>query len=121
MNILASIKITTLLLTFAIISVVNTGFAAPLSIASEASVALEVSTENNYVALTWNIDENIEGQVFVQRAGMDMQFETISQSEEVKNGQFKDKQPKSGMSFYRLAVQQVGGTVIYHNTITVTR
>ncbi|WKN41105.1 hypothetical protein [Tunicatimonas pelagia] len=116
MNTLASFKITVLLLTFAIISITNTGFA----ITPKASVTLENSIQNENVALIWSIDEDAEGQIFVQRAGIDMQFETIGQSEEVKDGQFEDKQPKAGISFYRLAVQQADGTVTYHNTITVT-
>lgn len=80
----------------------------------EARVVEEV------VELAWEFNNQPDGQVLVERADMNMKFETIGQYHNATTHQFHDSQPQEGVSFYRLAIHNADGTITYHKAIMVS-
>ena len=101
---------------------VSNVFSSPVTSSDvETLTVFEAKPTAEDVELRWQLEEGSESQLFVQRAGMDMQFETIGNLKSAKTNQFTDDQPQKGFSFYRLATQHPDGTIIYHKTVTISR
>ena len=84
--------------------------------------SFQVEEEEQEVVLTWKFEEIAKGaQTYVERAGMDMQFNTIGEIENGKDSSFVDHQPKEQLSFYRLVTKNVDGSITYHTTIAINR
>ncbi|MEM6845484.1 MAG: hypothetical protein AAF632_24940 [Bacteroidota bacterium] len=121
MNTITKYTKSALLVTLITVGIASNVFAKQYSVSTKELVSFEAEAQTEQVNLSWSLSDSIEGQTYVQRAGMDMQFETISPAQNNEDGQFEDQQPQSGISFYRLVTYLEDGTVIYHKTITVTK
>ena len=73
------------------------------------------------VTLGWRFNRVEKGvRVFVERAGLDMQFAVVSNEKNLDSGMFVDVEPEKGLSFYRLVTQHPDGSTGYHYTIMVS-
>lgn len=73
------------------------------------------------VTLGWKFNKIEKGvHVFVERAGLDMQFAVVSSRKDLDSGVFVDVEPEAGLSFYRLVTQHPDGSTGYHYTIMVS-
>ena len=103
------------------VGVTSNVFAGSLSTSIETVVSFIANIQSLQINLSWDLSKASAGKTYIQRAGIDMQFETVRQVQDTQDGQFEDKQPQSGIWFYRLVTYQEDGTVIYHKTITATK
>lgn len=87
----------------------------------EEITSFVIQSEATTVELTWKMAEGFEGKVLVQRAGIDMQFETIRELDHTQINQFVDEQPQAGVTFYRLAIQHSDGSITYQKASVLSR
>ena len=72
--------------------------------------------------LTWEFEKVAQGvRTYVERAGMNMQFNPIGEVDSKNDHRFVDEQPQQKLSFYRLVTQNADGSMTYHTTIAINR
>ena len=103
------------------VGVTSNVFAGSLSTSIETVVSFSAKTQALQINLSWDLIKASDCKTYIHRAVLDIQFETVRQVQDTQDGQFEDKQPQSGIWFYRLVTYQEDGTVIYHKTITATK
>lgn len=115
-------KVSKIFIAILFILSVNPTFSNPISTENTTTLqSLEVKNQAEQVILAWKFEESIVSNVYVQRAGADMQFVSISNLSITDINQFTDKQPQAGISFYRLVTKYSDGTIMYHKVVTISR
>ncbi|MEM6841723.1 MAG: hypothetical protein AAF944_21735 [Bacteroidota bacterium] len=109
-------------LIFVFAFIINNAFATsnPTD-ATEELTSFEIVSSTETVEIIWQFTKDIEGEVQVQRSGMDMNFETIGEIDGTAANRFADNQPQSGFTFYRLAIKNTDGTVTYQKVAALSR
>ncbi|MEM6843589.1 MAG: hypothetical protein AAF632_15285 [Bacteroidota bacterium] len=107
-------------LIFALMLTISQAFATESPTAEEV-ISFEIQSETTTVEITWQMPEGFDGKVQIQRAGMDMQFETVGELSNDPVNQFVDEQPQTGISFYRLAIQRADGSITYQKAAALSR
>nr|WKN34455.1 hypothetical protein K4G66_18930 [Tunicatimonas sp. TK19036] len=98
---------------------ISSGFAKPVNISDNVVlISFNAKIKEEKVIITWKFENIAEGaHTYLERAGSDMQFETIGAYSSNIDGQFVNEQPCELLFYYRLVTKYANGNIIYHPII----